>query len=265
MGVKYNQLRALRSRGADVILVRHDATLEDVLALRPDGVLLSNGPGDPVRLDGPVALTRALLERGVPLLGICLGHQVLGRAIGATTSRLPFGHHGGNHPVGDRERGTVSVTSHNHEFQVDADSIPVRERLVRQRAQPQRPERRGPAPPRPCLRSACSTTPRGRPAPRTAPRCSTSSCACAAGTRRGEPATARRCRPACSIMRCRRRSRLLRRRRRFLRRGASWSSAAGRLSSGRLLSSTTPGRRRAAPFARRGFAWCWSTAIRRPS
>jgi len=124
MGVKYNQLRALRSRGATVIVVRHDAGIDGVLAQRPDGVLLSNGPGDPVRLDGPVALTRALLELRIPLLGICLGHQVLGRAIGATTSRLPFGHHGGNHPVGDRERGTVRVTSHNHEFQVDADSIP---------------------------------------------------------------------------------------------------------------------------------------------
>jgi carbamoyl-phosphate synthase large subunit len=124
MGVKYNQLRALRSRGAEVIVVRHDAGIDDVVALNPDGVLLSNGPGDPVRLDGPVALARALLERRIPLLGICLGHQVLGRAIGATTSRLPFGHHGGNHPVGDQERRTVRVTSHNHEFQVDAGSIP---------------------------------------------------------------------------------------------------------------------------------------------
>jgi carbamoyl-phosphate synthase large subunit len=124
MGVKYNQLRALRSRGADVVVLRHDASLDDVLAQKPDGVLLSNGPGDPVRLDGVVALTRALLERRVPLLGICLGHQVVGRAIGATTSRLPFGHHGGNHPVRDEELGTVHVTSHNHEFQVDAASIP---------------------------------------------------------------------------------------------------------------------------------------------
>ena len=125
LGVKYNQLRALCSRGADVTVLRHDATLDDVLAARPDGVLLSNGPGDPACLDAVVALTRSLLERRIPLLGICLGHQVLGRAIGATTSRLPFGHHGGNHPVRDERLGTVHVTSHNHEFQVDADSIPA--------------------------------------------------------------------------------------------------------------------------------------------
>ncbi|MBJ7609785.1 MAG: carbamoyl-phosphate synthase large subunit [Candidatus Dormibacteraeota bacterium] len=124
LGVKYNQLRALRSRGAEVMVMGHDATPEEVIAQRPDGVLLSNGPGDPVRLDGAVELTRALLEQRVPLLGICLGHQVLGRAVGATTSRLPFGHHGGNHPVRDEDHGTVHITSHNHEFQVDAASIP---------------------------------------------------------------------------------------------------------------------------------------------
>ena len=124
-GVKRNQLRALVSRGAEVILVRHDAGIDAVLAQRPDGVVLSNGPGDPARLDDAVALCRELLDRSVPLLGICLGHQILGRAIGATTSRLPFGHHGGNHPVRDVSTGAVYITSQNHEFQVDAASIPA--------------------------------------------------------------------------------------------------------------------------------------------
>ncbi|HEY0411507.1 MAG TPA: carbamoyl-phosphate synthase large subunit, partial [Candidatus Dormibacteraeota bacterium] len=123
-GVKRNSLRALRSRGAEVVLVRADATLDDVLRHRPDGVMLSNGPGDPAVLPEAVRLCAALLERRVPLLGICLGHQVLGRALGATTSRLTFGHHGGNHPVHDTAGGGVFVTSQNHEFQVDGDSIP---------------------------------------------------------------------------------------------------------------------------------------------
>ncbi|MEA2618581.1 MAG: carbamoyl-phosphate synthase small subunit, partial [Chloroflexota bacterium] len=100
-GVKRNSLRALRSRGAEVVLVRAGATLDDVLRHRPDGVMLSNGPGDPAVLPEAVRLCAALLERRIPLLGICLGHQVLGRALGATTSRLAFGHHGGNHPVHD--------------------------------------------------------------------------------------------------------------------------------------------------------------------
>jgi carbamoyl-phosphate synthase large subunit len=123
-GVKRNSLRALRSRGAEVVLVRAGATLDDVLRHRPDGVMLSNGPGDPAVLPEAVRLCAALLERRIPLLGICLGHQVLGRALGATTSRLAFGHHGGNHPVHDIAGGGVFVTSQNHEFQVDGDSIP---------------------------------------------------------------------------------------------------------------------------------------------
>ena len=124
-GVKLNQLRALCSRGAEVILVRQDARLEDVLRHEPHGVILSNGPGDPARLPHAVQLCRELLERRLPLLGICLGHQVLGQAAGASTSRLKFGHHGGNHPVRDAENGSVYVTSQNHEFQVDAASLPA--------------------------------------------------------------------------------------------------------------------------------------------
>jgi carbamoyl-phosphate synthase large subunit len=123
-GVKLNQVRALCSRGAEVILVRQDARIEDVLSHDPHGVVLSNGPGDPSRLPHAVQLCRDLLDRRVPLLGICLGHQILGQAAGASTSRLGFGHHGGNHPVRDAETGSVYVTSQNHEFQVDADSLP---------------------------------------------------------------------------------------------------------------------------------------------
>ena len=124
MGMKLNQLRALHSRGADVIVVPHDVSFEELMGHEPQGVMLSNGPGDPVRLQPQVDLTAKLLEKRIPLLGICLGHQVLGRAIGAETGRLPFGHHGGNHPVRDEQNHHVYVTSQNHEFQVLADSIP---------------------------------------------------------------------------------------------------------------------------------------------
>jgi carbamoyl-phosphate synthase large subunit len=124
-GLKRNQLRALCSRGVEVVIVRQDAGIEAVLRHNPHGVVLSNGPGDPSRLPHAVQLCRDLLDRRMPLLGICLGHQILGQAAGATTSRLRFGHHGGNHPVRDAESGAVYVTSQNHEFQVDADSLPA--------------------------------------------------------------------------------------------------------------------------------------------
>ena len=123
-GVKTNILRSLRERGCDVVVLPHTATWPQVQALAPDGLVLSNGPGDPAVLDGPVRLAREAVGQ-IPLLGICLGHQVLGRAAGATTSRLKFGHHGANHPVKDLDSGRVHVTSQNHEFQVDAASLPA--------------------------------------------------------------------------------------------------------------------------------------------
>ena len=131
-GVKTNILRSLRERGCRVVVLPHTATWSDVQGTGAHGLVLSNGPGDPAVLDGPVELAREALGR-IPTFGICLGHQVLGRAAGATTSRLPFGHHGANHPVKDLETGRVHITSQNHEFQVDADSIPAGDFFVSQR------------------------------------------------------------------------------------------------------------------------------------
>jgi carbamoyl-phosphate synthase large subunit len=123
-GVKRNILRSLRSRGVEVGVLPHDSDLDTILARRPDAVVLSNGPGDPAQLQSAVAMTRQLIKR-VPVLGICLGHQLLGQAAGARTARLRFGHHGGNHPVLDLRTGRVSMTSQNHEFEVDAESLPA--------------------------------------------------------------------------------------------------------------------------------------------
>ncbi len=131
-GVKSNILRSLRERGCRVVVLPHNAAWSDIEASGAHGLVLSNGPGDPAVLDGPVELARAALGR-IPLFGICLGHQILGRAAGATTSRLPFGHHGANHPVKDLETGLVHITSQNHEFQVDADSLPPGDVFVTQR------------------------------------------------------------------------------------------------------------------------------------
>jgi carbamoyl-phosphate synthase large subunit len=122
-GVKSNILRSLRQRGCRVVVLPHTAGWEDVRALEANGLLLANGPGDPAVLEGPVELCRSAVGR-IPLFGICLGHQILARAIGANTSRLPFGHHGANHPVMELSTGSVHITSQNHEFQVDAESIP---------------------------------------------------------------------------------------------------------------------------------------------
>ncbi len=123
-GVKHNIIRSLVRRGAKVTNLRHAASTSQILDLNPDGVLLCNGPGDPASLAQVVDTTRVLLSTELPILGICLGHQILGRAIGATTSRIKFGHHGGNHPVKELATGRVNITSQNHEFQVDAASIP---------------------------------------------------------------------------------------------------------------------------------------------
>jgi carbamoyl-phosphate synthase small subunit len=124
-GFKRNIARQLALRGFDVVLAPHDLDLQTVKRLRPDGVLLSNGPGDPECVAGLVELTRRLVwDERIPLMGICLGHQILGLAAGGRTSRLPFGHHGANHPVREVRTGRVTVTSQNHNFQVDAASIP---------------------------------------------------------------------------------------------------------------------------------------------
>lgn len=114
----------LTAKGAEAVVVPFDAKASEIMALRPGGVVFSNGPGDPATLTGVIATVRELIEAGMPLLGICLGHQVMGIAIGGKTSRLKFGHHGGNHPVLDKVTGRVYITSQNHEFQVDADSLP---------------------------------------------------------------------------------------------------------------------------------------------
>jgi carbamoyl-phosphate synthase small subunit len=123
-GLKANIVRSLRRRGVRVRILPHTASPDDVLRPEIAGVVLSPGPGDPARLDGPVALARDIVADGRPLLGICLGHQIVGRAAGAETRRLGFGHHGANHPVMDLERRTVQVTAQNHEVQVVAESLP---------------------------------------------------------------------------------------------------------------------------------------------
>jgi carbamoyl-phosphate synthase small subunit len=124
-GLKANIVRSLRRRGVRVRVLPHTAAASDVLAADVAGVVLSPGPGDPARLSGPVALARAVIDDGRPLLGICLGHQIVGRAAGAETQRLRFGHHGANHPVRDVDTGFVQVTAQNHEVQVVGESLPA--------------------------------------------------------------------------------------------------------------------------------------------
>ncbi len=120
LGIKAATPRYLAEQGCEVHVLPATATGADLLALRPDGVFLSNGPGDPATTDGPVAAARAVLEADVPLFGICFGNQILGRALGLGTFKLRYGHRGVNQPVLDRASGRVHVTSHNHGFAVDA-------------------------------------------------------------------------------------------------------------------------------------------------
>ena len=124
-GLKENIIRSLRRRGARVRVLPHTVSLAEALADDIDGLVLSPGPGDPARLDGPVALAAEAIRDGRPLLGICLGHQIVARAAGAETRRLRFGHHGANHPVRDVDTGRVQVTAQNHEVQVVGDTLPA--------------------------------------------------------------------------------------------------------------------------------------------
>ena len=124
-GLKSNIVRAMRRRGARVRILPHTISSSVALMTEVDGLILSPGPGDPARLAGPVALARAIIDDGRPLLGICLGHQIVARAAGADTTRLRFGHHGANHPVRDVDLGLVQVTAQNHEVQVVGASVPA--------------------------------------------------------------------------------------------------------------------------------------------
>ena len=136
----------MRRRGARVRILPHTISTAVALARDIDGLILSPGPGDPARLDGPVDLARAIIDDGRPLLGICLGHQIVGRAAGAETRRLRFGHHGANHPVRDVDLGLVQVTAQNHEVQVVGESLPPESGLPGQPGQPERRFGRGSAP-----------------------------------------------------------------------------------------------------------------------
>ena len=124
-GVKKNILRMLSSRGCQVTVVPAQTSAAEVLQHKPDGIFLSNGPGDPQPCDYAIAAARELIETGIPTFGICLGHQIMALASGAKTFKMKFGHHGANHPVKDIDSGRVSITSQNHGFAVDERSLPA--------------------------------------------------------------------------------------------------------------------------------------------
>lgn len=129
-GVKTNILRMLAERGCRLTVVPAQTPASEVLAHNPDGIFLSNGPGDPEPCDYAIAAIRELLASKKPLFGICLGHQLLGLASGAKTSKMPFGHHGANHPVQDLDNQRVMITSQNHGFQIDENSLPANVRVT---------------------------------------------------------------------------------------------------------------------------------------
>ncbi|NMG74786.1 glutamine-hydrolyzing carbamoyl-phosphate synthase small subunit [Aromatoleum diolicum] len=124
-GVKRNILRMLASRGCRLTVVPAQTSAAEALAFKPDGIFLSNGPGDPEPCDYAIAAIREFLARGIPTFGICLGHQLMALASGAKTVKMKFGHHGANHPVKDLDSGQVLITSQNHGFAVDADTLPA--------------------------------------------------------------------------------------------------------------------------------------------
>jgi len=129
-GVKYNILRLLAEQGCDITVVPAQTPAVDVLAMKPDGVFLSNGPGDPAACDYAIVAARAFLDAKIPLFGICLGHQIMGLALGAKTLKMKFGHHGANHPVKDLDDGRVLITSQNHGFAVDPATLPANVRVT---------------------------------------------------------------------------------------------------------------------------------------
>lgn len=129
-GVKYNILRLLVSSGARVTVVPARTPLDEVLAMGVDGVVLSNGPGDPAPCDYAIKTCRELLDRDIPTLGICLGHQILGLAVGATSIKMKYGHHGANHPVVDLDSGEVMISSQNHGFTIDESTLPDNARPI---------------------------------------------------------------------------------------------------------------------------------------
>ncbi len=129
-GSKQNILRLLADRGCEITVVPAQTPAAEVLALKPDGVFLSNGPGDPAACDYAIESTRQILDTKIPLFGICLGHQIMALALGAKTLKMKFGHHGANHPVKDHDNGRVLITSQNHGFAVDPATLPGNVRVT---------------------------------------------------------------------------------------------------------------------------------------